>query len=281
MQRSSAATWRSRALASAVALFVGLATLLVPSAAQAATYNGQLNPGQTLYPNDTLRSPNGQYHLVQQGDGNLVMRQMPGGKPLWSNGQAGKNGTETRMQGDGNVVSVHVGVPVWTTHTQNNWNSTLHMQDDANLVVRKPGNVPIWSTGGQSVGNCSDGDRNRSLHYANNGLWRNPVAAVYWSETYYFNTAPFQKTYNFKLEVRYNDGDRCAYALLTGAGPGDRVYLDRSTNGGGSWSGWLNNTAVNAGNTSAYTGVLRDGKGFWLRACSPRPNNQYRCTDWH
>lgn len=265
-------------LAGAIALATAL---LVPSAAHAADYYGQLNPDQTLRPNESLWSPNRLYRLVQQGDGNLVLAQMPGHKPLWANNQAGKYGTETRMQSDGNVVSVHNGVPVWATGTHNNWYSTLHMQDDANVVVRKPGNVPIWATGSQHSGNCVDGDRDRSRSYANTGQWRNPVPPLQWTETLYFNYFPYSKTYNFKLEVRYNDTDRCAYALLNGAGVGDKLYLDRSTNGGASWTGWHNTSSVTSGNTSAYTGVLRDGKGIWLRACAPRPNNVYKCTDWY
>lgn len=283
VQHTAPRNRRSWAKAVIVTLVGLLAFVAAPNPAHATDYYNQLNPGQTLYSGESLWSPNRLYRLNQQGDGNLVLVSMPGHKPLWANGMAGKYGTETRMQGDGNVVSVHQNVPVWTTHTQNNWGATLHMQDDANVVVRRPGNVPIWATGSQHSGLCTDGDRNRSVYYANNGLWYNPVPPLHWSESYWTTDPagnPILRTDNYKLEVRYNAGDRCSYALLTGRG-GSKVYLDRSTNGGASWTGWLGTQTVAWNNGSTYTGAFRDGKGFWVRACSPRGNNVYRCTAWY
>ncbi|MEV4263545.1 hypothetical protein [Kribbella sp. NPDC049584] len=48
-----------------------------------------MQPGQALYPGDTLTSPNGKYVLSYQGDGNLVLWG-PGNAVIWSSQTGGQ-----------------------------------------------------------------------------------------------------------------------------------------------------------------------------------------------
>lgn len=72
-----------------------------------------ITPNTTLNPNSFIYSPNGQYRLSMQGDGNLVS--------YAPNGQA-----------------------KWMTHTQDHPNSRAVMQTDGNFVIYDPSNVPVF-----------------------------------------------------------------------------------------------------------------------------------------
>lgn len=65
-----------------------------------------------------------------------------------------KPGFRLIMQLDGNCVLYDSGNPVWDTKTSGNVDSSITMQRDGNLVVYKPGGVPIWAsqTGGVGKG---------------------------------------------------------------------------------------------------------------------------------
>ena len=66
-----------------------------------------LDPASTstldLTANQSIYSPNGQYQLIMQGDGNLV-EYGPGGQVIWDAGTNGNPGAYAIMQGDGNLV---------------------------------------------------------------------------------------------------------------------------------------------------------------------------------
>src|SRR5262249_45360813 len=61
-----------------------------------------LTPNQVLTANQSVSSPNGQYQLVMQGDGNLV-EYGPGGQVIWHAATNGNPGARAIMQGDGNL----------------------------------------------------------------------------------------------------------------------------------------------------------------------------------
>ena len=114
---------------------------------------GILNPGQQLLGanNEKLFSPSGEYFLVMQSDGNLVLYKVGTGatgensnKPLWASQTNGKGGVVAKMQGDGNfVVYTADNHPVWASNTNGEGNSFVRMQDDGNLVIYHA----IWATG--------------------------------------------------------------------------------------------------------------------------------------
>ena len=52
---------------------------------------GTLTPNQVLTANQSISSPNGQYQLIMQGDGNLV-EYGPGGQAIWDSVTYGNPG---------------------------------------------------------------------------------------------------------------------------------------------------------------------------------------------
>ena len=106
-----------------------------------------LRPDQRLISNrqDSIVSNNGQFKLVMQSDGNLVLYK--GGSALWASGTDGLDVESCVMQNDGNLVLYLEGSgrAVWASNTGDP-GSFLVVQDDSNLVIYKP-NHPVWATG--------------------------------------------------------------------------------------------------------------------------------------
>ncbi|NHZ43748.1 hypothetical protein [Massilia aquatica] len=75
--------------------------------------NDRLNAGETLSNNAFIMSPNGNYSLVMQSDGSLVMYRADGSK---RHGMA-KHGTHANMQYDGNFVEYSGSTAIWNTQT--------------------------------------------------------------------------------------------------------------------------------------------------------------------
>jgi hypothetical protein len=108
----------------------------------------RLEPDQGLAPGQSLRSPNGFYQLIMQGDGNLVLYRAGRTAALWSSGTQGKAGARAAMQGDGNlVIYLPSGRPVWSSGTQGHAGAFLVLQDDGNVVLYEPAGRALWSTG--------------------------------------------------------------------------------------------------------------------------------------
>lgn len=106
-----------------------------------ATYG--LNSGQVILPGEFIRSGNWKYHLILQGDGNLVLYP-PSGPALWSS--ATNSATLLGMQGDGNLVLYNANkVAVWSTGTNGHTNAHLRVQDDGNIVVYNTAGQAVWS----------------------------------------------------------------------------------------------------------------------------------------
>lgn len=114
----------------------------------APTGNGMpgstIGPGQRLYPDTEVRSPNGAYRLRYQSDGNLVLYG-PGGA-VWSSGTAGLGGLFAEMQPDGNFVVYHAsGADPWESGTAGIPGAELRVQDDGYIVIYDAGgNVPWY-----------------------------------------------------------------------------------------------------------------------------------------
>ncbi len=92
-----------------------------------------LNSGEKLEVGGSLTSNNGAYTLVLQGDGNLVL--VAGGEPVWASGTAGKGAQRAELQGDGNFVLYAGDSAVWASDTAGNSGARLVVQDDRNLVL--------------------------------------------------------------------------------------------------------------------------------------------------
>lgn len=99
--------------------------------------------GVTLGSGQSLVSGNGANVLVMQGDGNLVLLRQ--GVPVWNSGTHNHPGAYATMQTDGNlVVYSSAGAPLWYSGTGGNPGAVTYLQDDGNVVIYTQ--VPGWSS---------------------------------------------------------------------------------------------------------------------------------------
>jgi subtilisin family serine protease len=105
----------------------------------------RLASGEGLAQGRRLCSTNGRYCLVQQSDGNTVLYK-PFSRVLWARD---RSSFALRLQSDGNLVGYDAfDNAVWSTLTAGNGASTLLVQTDGNLVLRRTSdNRVTWSTG--------------------------------------------------------------------------------------------------------------------------------------
>ena len=115
----------------------------VPAVTSAGMPPGQLDPGQEITSGTQIVSPNGEFVLQMQSDGNLVLR-APGNTPLGSTNTAGDDGAIAVMQADGNFVLRAPGnIPVWASGTDGHPGTVLQVQDDGNVVLYAPGHQAL------------------------------------------------------------------------------------------------------------------------------------------
>ncbi len=111
-----------------------------------------LGTNQYMHTYDFLASPNGQYTLVMQSDGNLVEYNRSS-QALWASGTTGNPNDMAVMQSDGNfVIYSSSNRPLWASGTGDHPAAAyrLNLQDDANLVVYGPSGA-LWSRMGGTV----------------------------------------------------------------------------------------------------------------------------------
>jgi len=102
----------------------------------------KLNPGEMLRRGEHLTSGNGQYRLIMQDDGNLVLYDASN-RPLWASNTDGKAVEKCIMQEDGNLVLyLYNGQPVWASNTDGKPGSFLVLQNDGNVVIYHP----VWAS---------------------------------------------------------------------------------------------------------------------------------------
>jgi hypothetical protein len=109
---------------------------------------GILPAGQELKAGQDLLSPNGQYSLDMQTDGNLVV--YGNGCVIWNSGTEGTGSSNyLAMQTDGNlVVYTSAGTAVWNSGTEGTGSGNyLDMQSDGNLVVYNSAGTAVWNSG--------------------------------------------------------------------------------------------------------------------------------------
>ncbi len=97
-----------------------------------------------LLPEQILWSPNGQYHLKYQADGNLVLYDSTG-HDYWN---IERWGTPERalLKWDGDFAAFHaVNIQVWATGAGGHHGAYLALQDDGNLVVYDLYGNAIWA----------------------------------------------------------------------------------------------------------------------------------------
>lgn len=85
---------------------------------------------------------NGDYRLVFQTDGNLVIYKVSTGQAIWNAGSMG--GNRLSMQGDGNLVVYKDNTALWNTQTNGRGACYLAFTNYGRLYVRQP--QALWST---------------------------------------------------------------------------------------------------------------------------------------
>jgi hypothetical protein len=106
----------------------------------------RLNPGESLQVAESLSSPNGQFSLRLQEDGNLVLYSQDG-QPMWATGTDGQEVSTATMQADGNLVLYSPGGDaVWASNTFGADGAYLVLQDDGNLVIYGADGSPLWAS---------------------------------------------------------------------------------------------------------------------------------------
>lgn len=140
-----------------------------------------LPAGGSLNVGDSLVSPNGQYSVIQQADGNLVLYRDEDGQALWASGQAQRPVTNTVMQGDGNMVSYSSdGKPFWASCTNGHEGARAVLQDDGNFVVYDPADNPLWaSRTDRPLSPTIHSTDSRGFTYTENSPWWKEMCTVF------------------------------------------------------------------------------------------------------
>jgi surface antigen len=108
-------------------------------------YNG-LPANQIMRVNQYIKSDDGRYAALLQGDGNLVLYG-PAYHVLWSSGTSGSAATFLAMQPDGNLVLyTSANRPVWNSHTAGQGYSFSVVQSDGNFVIYNTSGISTWNT---------------------------------------------------------------------------------------------------------------------------------------
>lgn len=129
-----------------VTTLVLFATLvsLTPAIVHAAD---RLNPGELLRAEteQQITSANGQYRLIMQKHGNLVLYDDARRQLLWESNTRGQRVDRVIMQRDGNLVLyLRNGQPAWASNTAGKPGSYLLIQNDGNMVIYQPQGV--WAS---------------------------------------------------------------------------------------------------------------------------------------
>ncbi|MCZ4119692.1 DUF2690 domain-containing protein [Streptomyces sp. H39-S7] len=82
---------------------------------------------------------------------------------------------------------------------------------------------------------------------------------------------------NMIIELRYNAASRCAWGRISRAQVKNQVWVDRSSNGGSTWTGPMGMKHLESG-TGTYTTAFNDA-GYVMRACGY--NGRTVCTGWY
>lgn len=133
----------------------GTVTACSPSASPSV-----LMSGQTLQPGSCLYSPNGQYKLAMQTDGNLVEYLSSADEAIWTSGTTGHTGAYAMLNPTGYLEIYYVSAsgrgPIWSTPLAAAY-ALLSVQNDGNVVLYgSNGKVSVdatpyaeWQTGTQ------------------------------------------------------------------------------------------------------------------------------------
>lgn len=135
---------RKTVVSASVVIAMAFSAPIVGATSAHASACGTLGVNESLAPNTSLDSCNGQFRLANQNDGNVVLYHVSDGTPLWYTNTAAPNPGSLSMQSDGNLVLYTTDQQplFWTSTTVPN--STLSVQDDGNVVIYAPAGKNTW-----------------------------------------------------------------------------------------------------------------------------------------
>lgn len=119
---------------------------------EAATYTDTLKLGEELNQNEPLKSADGRYELLLQGDGNLVIYgttdpDRNNKRVIWESETVGSGATTLALQGDGNLVLYDAGgQAVWATNTNQGKATHLLLHNDGRLELYEGTTACLWKT---------------------------------------------------------------------------------------------------------------------------------------
>lgn len=165
---------RGRTVLIAMVVAIATAGLVVPGlatpVAMAAAGEATLAPGQVLKTGQMLQSSNnGQYRLIMQRDGNLVLY-AAARQALWASRTSGGIDRRLVMQGDGNLVIYGAGRALWASATAGHPGADVTLHDDGNLLLSAASGQPLWATGTRAT-SLPPGGTLRTSHYLQSPDW--------------------------------------------------------------------------------------------------------------
>ena len=132
---------------SQIGLAIIIACAVFGAAGTARAAGSVLSPGAELDTGQSVVSPNGDYRLTMQGDGNLV-EYGSDNVAIWASGTRA-TGSRAVMQGDGNLVVYNKNdVALWATGTDGNPGATLSLDDTGETDVLSPSGHRLWGVPG-------------------------------------------------------------------------------------------------------------------------------------
>jgi len=195
-------TGPSRRVFKVLALAGALAVLVPAAASGAATAGGpasrvagtkhsprsQLHSGGILRSGSWLKSPNGRYRLVMQGDGNLVLYWKS--YAIWASNTRSHSGDFATMQGDGNFVVYQGRRAIWASGSARGGNAaySLNLQNDGNVVIYTAAGTAIWQTRtavgiGLQLGDSGPAVLALQTYLTSLGYWLGPRDGVFGDST--------------------------------------------------------------------------------------------------
>jgi hypothetical protein len=126
-----------------------MASILVAAAPPASAWPAKISIGSELNTNERLVSPNGNYNLLMQENGNLVLRNASG-TILWHPEMDGSGSVKAEITDAGNVVLRQAdGDVMWASGTTR-WAgsaTTLEVTDHGNVLLSNAAGDHLWRVG--------------------------------------------------------------------------------------------------------------------------------------
>ena len=132
-------------------------------------------PGESLSPGESISSPSGQYQLILQHDGNLVLYDTSGPTPLWDSRTVGRSDRTLIMQPDGNLVLYELPVTpfdaLWHSRTYDWPGAFLTVRDDGTMTIGHTDGRVLWTVGASTPDVGLAGTKHVVYGVGNQRMW--------------------------------------------------------------------------------------------------------------